>query len=301
MNTNLIETFLDTLSAEQGLAENTIVSYRYDLEQLTDFFKNKKISDINRQDLKEYIVNLHQRGYSSKSILRKTSSFRDFFKFLMTENIIQENPAINIETPKKSKNLPDFLTQEEVYKLINVAEKSDKFIFRRNGAMIFLMYASGLRVSEVVSLKMSAINFDKKIVFVKGKGSKERIIPVADQALDYLDTYIEERECFLKNNKSDFLFPSVKNPSSPLTRDVFFRQLKDLAVIAGINIEKIHPHIFRHSFATFLINHNTGLRSVQKMLGHENITTTEIYTHILSDNLKNTVQKNHPLAKILKK
>lgn len=301
MNNELIEMFLDAVSAENGSAENTVVSYRYDLEQLADAFKSKDISAISRQDLKDYIASMGQGKYSPRSILRKISSLRDFFKFLVTENIIKENPAINLDSPKKEKRLPDFLTQEEIFSLIKAAQKSDKFIFRRNGAMISLMYASGLRVSELVSLKMSAINFDKKQVFVKGKGSRERIVPVADETIDYLTVYIDERECFLKNNKSDFLFPSAKNPASPVTRDVFFRQLKDLCIVAGISPNKIHPHILRHSFATFLINHNTGLRSVQKMLGHENISTTEIYTHVLSENLKNAVQNHHPLAKILKK
>ena len=300
MTSDLLKIFLDTLAAENGSAKNTLVSYKYDLEQFFVFFEKKNISDISRQDLKNYIVTLNSRGYSAKSILRKISSLRDFFKFLITENIISENPAVNLETPKKEKNLPDFLTQKEIFKLIKVAADSDKFIFRRNGAMISLMYASGLRVSELVSLKISAINFKKALVFVKGKGNKERLIPIAAEALDYLYNYIDERECFLKNKKSDYLFPSAKTPSLPLTRDVFFRQLKELALCAGINQEKIHPHVLRHSFATFLINHNTGLRSVQKMLGHENITTTEIYTHVLSDNLKNMVNKHHPLAKIKK-
>ena len=300
MKSSLIETFLDTISAENGSAENTVMSYRYDLEQFFDF-NNKDVCDISRQDLKNYISNLSMQGYSAKSVLRKISSLRDFFKFLMTENIIKENPTINLDSPKKEKNLPNFLSQDDILKLIETAKNSDKFIFRRNGAMISLMYASGLRVSELVSLKMSAINFDKKQVFVKGKGSKERIVPVADETIDYLTVYIDERECFLKNNKSDFLFPSAKKPASPVTRDVFFRQLKDLCIVAGISPNKIHPHILRHSFATFLINHNTGLRSVQKMLGHENISTTEIYTHVLSENLKNAVQNHHPLAKILKK
>ena len=300
MKSSLIETFLDTISAENGSAENTVVSYRYDLEQFFDF-NNKDVCDISRQDLKNYISNLSMQGYSAKSVLRKISSLRDFFKFLMTENIIKENPTINLDSPKKEKNLPNFLSQDDILKLIETAKNSDKFIFRRNGAMISLMYASGLRVSELVSLKMSAVNFDKSLVFVKGKGNKERVVPIAGEALDYLTSYIDERECFLKNKKSEFLFPSAKNPIQPLTRDVFFRQLKDLAVMTGISPDKIHPHIFRHSFATFLINHDTGLRSVQKMLGHENISTTEIYTHILSENLKNTVQKSHPLAKFTKK
>ena len=301
MNYNLIEIFLESISAEKGSAENTVTAYKYDLEQLSSFFPGKNIKDLSKQDLKNYIIMLDSKGYSAKSVLRKVSCLRDFFKFLITENIITENPAINLDTPKKEKNLPDFLTQEEVFRMIETAAKSKKFIFRRDGAMISLMYASGLRVSELVSLKMSAINFEKSLVFIKGKGSKERIVPIADSAIDYLSAYIDERECFLKKNKSDYLFPSAKNPASALTRDVFFRQLKTLAILCGINPEKIHPHILRHSFATFLINHNTGLRSVQKMLGHENIVTTEIYTHVLSDNLKNAVQNNHPLAKFIKK
>jgi len=301
MNLELIEMFLDTISAENGSAENTVISYKYDLEQFFNFFSDKNISDISRQDLKDFLIYLNSQGYSSKSILRKISALRDFFKFLITENITKDNPTINLDTPKKEKKLPDFLTQEEIFKIIDTAALSEKFIFRRDGAMISLMYASGLRVSELISLKTSSVNFKKAQVFIKGKGNKERIVPIALEAIDYLAAYIDERECFLKKNKSEYLFPSVKKPSLPLTRDVFYKQLKELACLSGINPEKIHPHILRHSFATFLINHNTGLRSVQKMLGHENITTTEIYTHILSDNLKNAVQNNHPLAKILKK
>lgn len=296
MNEDCLESFLETIAAENGAAKNTVVSYRFDLEQFIEYFSPHSVCELSKKDLQEYSHFLNSHGYCARSVSRKLSALRDFFKFLYSEGLAEQNPTINLEAPKQEKKLPEFLSQSDVFSLIETAKNSKKFIDIRNSAMIMVMYACGLRVSELINLPISAVNFEKKIVFVKGKGSKERLVPIADEAIKHLYDYIETRELFLKNVKSLYLFPSSKSPQSPLTRDVFFKQLKDLASLAGISPNKVHPHVLRHSFATFLINHDTNLRSVQKMLGHEKITTTEIYTHILSENLKETVKKNHPLA-----
>ncbi len=301
MKNEIIELFLDSVRAEKGAAQNTELSYHFDLNQLAEFFQNKDCKNITSDDLKNFVHFLYLHSYAPRSILRKLSVVRDFFKFLLSEGIIKENPATLLEAPKKDKTLPDFLTEEDIIKLSNKAAEKNNFTGLRNAAMIVLMYACGLRVSELVNMPVSAINFARRIVFVKGKGSKERLVPIAQYAIEKIQNYLEYREDFLANRDCAFLFPSQKNPKKPVSREIFFKDLKNLAALCGISEQKVHPHVLRHSFATFLINNGTDLRSVQKLLGHENITTTEIYTHILPEKLKNTVQSNHPLAKIAKK
>lgn len=296
MNRNIIYVFLDMLVAECGAAANTVNAYEGDLLQFFEF-SNKELTDITEDDVREFIKKLSSSGYAATSILRKMSALSDFFKFLLSEKEIKQNPMINIGSPKKAKMLPKFLTSDEVLHLIKTAEKSDKFKFLKISVMIKLMYACGLRVSELVGLSSNCINFDKKQILIKGKGSKERIIPVADDAQRSVLKWLEERKKYINENNKKFLFPSLRAKTGHISRNSFFKDIKELAVMAGIDQDKVSPHVLRHSFATHLLQRGVDLRSIQTILGHEDISTTERYTHVLSQQLITEIQKKHPLAK----
>lgn len=295
MNGGLIGDFLDMQASELGAAENTLAAYRLDLEQFAEFY-GRDMTTAGEKDVQAFVRNLSARGYAPTSISRKISALNDFFKFLLSEKEIDANPMINIMSPKKGRRLPKFLTREEVDLMIEAAEHNPDARHKRTAAMLKLMYACGLRVSELVCLPLNCINFDRRQIIVKGKGSKERIVPVAEAALKEILAYLPVRESLLKGKEKPFLFPSTTAGGGHITRDGFFKNLKNLAVLAGIPPEKISPHVLRHSFATHLLNRDVDLRSLQKMLGHEDISTTEIYTHILSDELLQEVQNKHPLA-----
>ena len=295
MNDGLIGDFLDMQASELGAAENTLAAYRLDLEQFAEFY-GRDMTTAGEKDVQTFIRDLSARGYAPTSISRKISALNDFFKFLLSEKEIDANPMINILSPKKGRRLPKFLTREEVDLMIEAAEHNPDARHKRTAAMLKLMYACGLRVSELVCLPLNCINFDRRQIIVKGKGSKERIVPVAEAALKEILAYLPVRESLLKGKEKPFLFPSSSAAGGHITRDGFFKNLKNLAVLAGIPPEKISPHVLRHSFATHLLNRDVDLRSLQKMLGHEDISTTEIYTHILSDELLQEVQNKHPLA-----
>ncbi len=297
---NPVDDFLEMMVAEKGASQNTVKAYRQDLEQFYDFTGCRDLSSITKEDITEFIQYLSsKRNFATKSISRKLSALREFFKFLFSEKDIQDNPSANLLMPKREKPLPKFLTRDEINKLIEAAESYDDLNHKRMAVMLELMYACGLRVSELVSLLENSINFEKGQILIRGKGNKERIVPVARAALDAVARYFDYRDYFLKaKGKSIWMFPSKTSSSGHLTRDAFFKQIKNIAVKAGIPPSKISPHVLRHSFATHLLNKDVDLRSVQKMLGHEDIATTEIYTHIVSEKLIETVQKKHPLANL---
>ncbi len=291
-----IELFLDMMAAEKGASINTIEAYRRDLEQFCAFIKCDE-SMVESDDINAFVADLGSRGFSPKTMARKLSAVREFYKFLYIEKKIRTNPAANILSPRQEKPLPKFLTQKEIKNLVEAAADKKDFSDYRLSAMLKLMYACGLRVSELVGLPENCINYDMQQIIVFGKGSKERKIPVAESALREVAEYATYRDMYLNGQKSPWLFPSKNAKSGHITRDAFFKNLKNLAVKAGISPAKISPHVLRHSFATHLLNHHVDLRSVQKMLGHEDITTTEIYTHIVSEKLRDEVRRNHPLAK----
>ena len=282
--------FLNYLVAEKGLSGNTVQAYERDISQFFGF-AGKSFEKIAKQDIDAFICHLNKQAYAGKSVARKISALREFFKFLFSEKAIQSNPAIDLDSPKKEKPLPYFLTETEIETLLNSTEDP------RISCMLRLMYSCGLRVSELVSLPENCINFNKKELLVRGKGSKERIVPIAESAVKQVFSYLETRGKYIPRGRtSPWLFPSKTSELGHITRDAFFKRIKVLAAKEGIPPQKIHPHTLRHSFATHLLNHQADLRSVQKMLGHESITTTEIYTHIISDRLIQAVRKNHPLS-----
>ncbi len=289
--------FLEAKSAESGSAPLTISAYETDLVQFLEFSGIAALSELSEERIEKFIQDLQTKQYAPKSIARKLSAIKEFCKFLYSEKIIKDNPASNILTPKQQKPLPKFLSAEEILQIIQKAFSQKDYRYWRIGVMIELMYATGLRVSELVNLPETSINYNKGLITVLGKGNKERVVPIASRALAALQDYENLRKEFIKNKKSSpWLFPSLISISGHLTRDAFYKDLKKLAIDCGIYPSRVSPHVLRHSFATHLLNNDADLRSVQKMLGHENIATTEIYTHISSQKLGDIVRKKHPLA-----
>lgn len=292
-----VENFLQMMAAEKGSSLNTLNAYRRDLVQFLEFGDFADFTEITKPKIEEFIRDLNKRAYAPKSLARKLSAVKEFCKFLYSEKLLAENPAQNVLTPKQEKPLPKFLTFAEIEDLISTASHKNDYRWQRIAVMIELMYATGLRVSELVGLPLNAINYKKQTLSVMGKGSKERIVPVAERVLRAVNVYLPLRAEFIKKNASSvWLFPSLTAVDGHFTRDAFYKDLKVLAAECGIYPSKISPHVLRHSFATHLINNEADLRSVQKMLGHENITTTEIYTHIMAHKLMQTVCDKHPLS-----
>lgn len=284
------------LSGEKGAANNTIEAYERDICQFLEHV-DKDCCQAQTADISSFVQKLNQKGFAPRTIARKLSAIREFYKFLFGEKQIPHNPAFGTLTPKLSKPLPKFLSPQDIQTLIQKAEAEQDFSHQRISTMLELAYACGLRVSELVGLKENSINTKSKQVFVKGKGNKERIIPIAETAIKKLLDYKKSRKIHLKKQQSIWLFPSKSSASGHLTRNAFFKSLQNLAISCGISPSLISPHVLRHSFATHLLNHEVDLRSLQQMLGHEDISTTEIYTHITSKKLLDRVQKNHPLNK----
>ncbi len=284
--------FINYLQIDKKYSENTIASYAADLKDYQNFMMNllkKDIYHIERKDIKLYLKYLKDQKKSPKSISRRISCIRGFYKFLLIEKIIANNPMSTIELPKTKKSLPKVLTIEEVDKLLDITLK-DAYSYR-NKAMLELMYATGLRVSELVNLKIHDIDFINETVRTMGKGNKERIIPIGEIAIHYLKLYLEiYRSQLLKKDYTDDLF--LNNHGKCMTRQGFFKILKKLAKEKDIKTS-FSPHTLRHSFATHLLENGADLRSIQELLGHSSISTTGIYTHVSNEELKENY-KYHP-------
>ncbi len=290
---NYIEDFLDYLLIDKKYSPNTIESYARDLEKYYAFQKqrNVKINQIKKEDIKEYLKYLKESKMSDKSISRNISSIRTFYKFLLMERVITKSPIELIELPKIKKTLPTVLSTEEVSRLLDITV-TDAYS-ARNKAMLELMYATGLRVSELIALKKQDINFEDAVLKTMGKGSKERILPIGDYALEALHLYLDGyRDELMKKKVTDYLF--LNNHGTPITRQGFFKMIKKLAKEKNITTP-FSPHTLRHSFATHLLDCGADLRSIQELLGHSDISTTQIYTHVSNDLLKENY-KNHPHA-----
>lgn len=286
---NEIELFCNYLLIDKKYSKNTIESYKRDLTQFNNF-TSKNIKDIDDSDIKKYLKELNILKESNKTVARFISSLRTFYKFLIIEKIVTKNPLENIELPKLNKTLPKTLDEEDIDKLLNI-KLTDNFSFR-NKAMIELMYATGLRVSELINLKLQDVDINMALVRTMGKGSKERIIPIGDYALHYLELYIlNYRDSMLKKEYNDYLF--LNNHGKQMTRQGFFKILKKIAEENEIN-KDFSPHTLRHSFATHLLNHGADLRSIQELLGHSDISTTQIYTHVSNKKLKENYNEFHP-------
>lgn len=286
----LIEEFLRYLLIDKGYSENTIDSYRRDLMKFLEFNKNKNINNITNSDLKEYVKHLKKENLNDKSISRNVSCLKSFYKFLIIEKYINNNPIESILIPKTKKSLPNILTEDEVLMLLDV-KLTDNFSYR-NKAMLELMYATGLRVSELVNLKLQDIDLNQDVVRTFGKGSKERVIPIGDYSKEYLEIYIYEyRGTMLKKVNSEYLF--LNNHGNKMTRQGFFKIIKKIAKEKGID-KDLSPHTLRHSFASHLLKYGADLRTIQELLGHSDISTTQIYTHISNEELKKNYKDFHP-------
>ena len=284
----LIIEFLRYLLIDKGYSNNTIESYKRDLDKFLEFNKDKNINKITNEDLKEYIKYLNTEKLNEKSIARNISSLKSFYKFLSIEKYINNNPSDALFLPKVKKSLPNTLTEDEVLKLLDI-ELNDNFSYR-NKAMLELIYATGLRVSELINLKLQDIDLSQDIVRTFGKGSKERIVPIGEK--EYLEKYIYEyRGSMLKRESSEYVF--LNNHGKQMTRQGFFKIIKKLAKEKCINKE-LSPHILRHSFASHLLKYGADLRTIQELLGHSDISTTQIYTHITNEELKKNYKDFHP-------
>ncbi|MBE6138529.1 MAG: site-specific tyrosine recombinase XerD [Firmicutes bacterium] len=289
---SLLNDFCDYLKIDKKYSNLTVESYHIEIKKYLDFFKDKNlnIENIKNTDIKEYLHHMKQSKISDRSLAHNVSAIRTFYKFLLIEKIIDINPSEFLELPKLKKTLPTALSKEEVETLLDINLK-DNYSYR-NKAMLELMYATGLRVSELVHLKINDIDFENCFVRTMGKGNKERIIPINDYSIYYIRKYIlEYRSEMMKNKYHDFIF--VNNHGLPMTRQGFFKIIKTLAIEKDIKTS-LSPHTLRHSFATHLLDYGADLRSIQEMLGHSNISTTQIYTHVSSEHLKENYNNAHP-------
>ena len=287
-----IDKFIEYLIIDKKYSENTIKSYNNDLKKFENHFNNRNINQINENDIRNYIKYLNKENNDTKTISHNISTLRSFYKFLLIEKLSKTNPMEYIELPKTKKSLPKTLSIDEIDKLLDI-KLTDPFSYR-NKAMLELMYSSGLRVSELVNVKIHDIDTSNCIIRIMGKGSKERIVPLGDYAIKYIELYLKEhREKLIKREMNDYLF--LNNHGNKMTRQGFFKILKGIAKEKNIKTE-FSPHTLRHSFATHLLNGGADLRSIQEMLGHSDISTTQIYTHVSTEKLKENYNNFHPHA-----
>ncbi len=289
-----IQDYLYSLKYELKLSDNTYKSYNYDLTNFSSYLKNINITlpnEVSEEVIVKYLKTIQKD--SPKTVSRKITSIRNYFNYLLKTKVISESPCIYIENPKIPKTLPNVLTKEEVDKLLNI-NLNDKYDYR-NKAMLELLYATGLRISELINLKVNDVDFFNNVVICFGKGKKERIVPVDDNTLKHIKNYLEYRNSFFKGNKySDYLF--LNNVGGKISRQGFMKNLRQILLKLGNN-KNITPHMLRHSFATHMLNNGADLRSIQLLLGHSDISTTKIYTHISNQKIESDYQKYHPRSK----
>ncbi len=308
-----IDAFLDMLTSERGAAMNTRHAYWRDLADVSLYLKSDRKSDVDvatNADIKAYLDHLsnktHVKGKNKsqiavRTVARRLSALRQFYRYLVSENMRKDDPTSTIESPKQGRTLPKTLSESEVSILIKTAMAQGGADSIRLVCLLEMLYATGLRVSELVGLPLSSIGEEAQFLMVDGKGGRERMVPLSDPAQKAMKEYTAIRPQFIGNeNRAEqekWMFPSRTSESGHLTRQRFAQLLKDLARAADLDEERVSPHILRHAFATHLLSRGADLRSVQKMLGHADIATTQIYTHIVGAGLKKTVEEKHPLAK----
>ena len=289
-----IDTFLDYLSVERGLANNTIMAYRQDLNYYMDFLESKNINTLSkaiRNDITNFMMDQKDKGIAANSIARRLAAIRMFHRFMARERILKDDPTNLIDSPKLWKKIPDTLSINEVEALLSQPNIRNKQGIR-DKAILETLYATGMRVSEAVNLKFTNVNLDIGFLRCVGKGNKERVVPVGKKAIESVKRYIDSsRGYYLKNKESEFLF--VSRFGKKISRQSMWKLIKKYALEAKIK-KPLKPHLLRHSFATHLLEHGADLRSVQEMLGHANISTTQIYTHVNKDRLKAVHKQFHP-------
>jgi len=293
LHQKIIDDFIDHLWLEDGLSKNTLNSYRFDLIIFDSWLgEQKKIAmmDVSELEIQEFLA-FKFPSSKSRSISRLLATLRRFFRYQLREKKIQRDPTLKIQTPKIPKSLPKSLSEEEVESLLD-APNLDSSSGLRDRSMLELLYACGLRVTELVDIQLTEVILSDGVIRVTGKGSKTRLVPMGEEAVDWIKKYIAEaRDDILRKKTSKFLF--ITNRGGAMTRQAFWYVIKKYAVIANIN-KPMSPHILRHAFATHLINHGADLRVVQMLLGHTDISTTQIYTHVARERLKKIHQEHHP-------
>ena len=293
LENKIIDEFIDHLWLEDGLSKNTLNSYRFDLELFSKWLTKslkKNILDVSQADIQQYL-SFKFPSSKARSISRLIATLRRLFRYLLRENKVKTDPTLEILTPKIPKSLPKSLSEEEVESLLN-APNIKNISGLRDKAMLELLYACGLRVSELVNILLTELSMTEGVIRVTGKGSKTRLVPMGEEALDWVKKYINEgRNDILKKNVSKYLFVTIRGGS--MTRQAFWYLIKKYSIIAQIK-KPMSPHILRHAFATHLINHGADLRVVQMLLGHSDISTTQIYTHVARERLKKLHESHHP-------
>ena len=295
-----IEAFLEMMGVERGASDNTLASYRRDLEDASDAMKGG-LANASTGEIRTYLGSLASRGFAASSQARKLSALRQFYKFLYAENLRSDDPTGPLDSPRKDRSLPKTMSEAETGRLLDRAAMEakqpdgDLFAAKRMHALVEVLYATGLRVSELVSLPVTVALRDDRFFVVRGKGNKERMVPLSPKAREAMRNWLAARNENEALAQGPFLFPSGSE-SGYLPRQVFARDLKGLAARAGISSAKISPHVLRHAFASHLLQNGADLRAVQQLLGHADISTTQIYTHVLEERLVRLVNDHHPLA-----
>ncbi len=297
-----LEAYLELLIAERGVSPNTLAAYRRDLEDTAAFLAGRDTSaravldTANTEDLRGYLRHLDGQGMTARTAARRLSALRQFYRFLYSDGLRGDDPTAILESPRQGRSLPKILSEEDVGRLLDTVEGHDGADGARLRALVELCYATGMRVSELVGLPLAAVQRDPEVLIVRGKGNKERMVPLSLPARVAVRSYLDVREAFLPEGASSpHLFPG--RGGGHLTRQRFFQLLKQLARDAGLDPRKVSPHVLRHAFATHLLHHDADLRSVQQMLGHADISTTQIYTHVLDERMRRLVAEHHPLAR----
>ncbi len=301
----LIEAFLEMMAAERGAALNTLEAYRRDLSDFADFAARRGgLKGADTEAIRAYLARLDDAGFAPRTAARRLSALKQFFRFMYADGMRADDPAASLEGPRRGRTLPKVLTVSEVDQLMQAAQarravgESPRSV--RLVALLEVIYATGLRVSELVKLPVSSARGDARVLLVKGKGGRERMVPLSPPAKAAMTEYLKVRPKFLQQAGTQgaaYLFPS-RGKAGHLTRVRFFQLLDELAVEAGIDPRRVSPHVLRHAFASHLLNNGADLRSVQQMLGHADISTTQIYTHVLEERLQALVRDGHPLAKV---
>lgn len=293
------DNFLEMLTAERGAAVNTIAAYRRDLDDYVAHLarRGRTPRDATPTDVRNWIEAMSRAGMAASTGARRLSAIRQFHKFLFAETRRADDPTATLDSPRRGRPLPKILGEDEVGRLLDMAHEQTDTAGLRMAALLELLYATGMRVSELVGLPVSAVARGQDVVLVRGKGGRERLVPLTGKALAALATYKTVRPAFIPGkSESPWLFPSGGG-SGHLTRQRFGQMLKELTVLAGLDPARVSPHVLRHAFASHLLAHGADLRAVQQMLGHADITTTQIYTHVLQERLTALVTEKHPLAR----
>ena len=294
-----IEKYIEFIFAQKNLSKNTILSYKNDLKELIRFLGDKSPLACNNEDVKNYIYYLSKK-YAPKTHCRKLSSVKNFFLFLIDSNLIKRNPVENFSFPKLPKSVPKFLSESEINQLIEKSNEDKTLKGLRLTLQLEILYVTGIRVSELVNIKNGDINDDFSSIIIKGKGGDQRIVPIFGKVLDILKMYIDELRASQNIAINKYLFPS-NSKEGHLTRNRFFQIIKDLAKKINLDPLRVSPHIIRHSFASHLLNRGVDLRIIQESLGHKDISTTQIYTHIQPTKLRKILEKKHSIDYELKK